>query len=267
MIPMESLLALFRKMYSEHWAYIWGKAEQGCVDCSGAFTYAFRQFGRKCPHGSNAIARTMIAGGMLPVSEARPGMAAFKARSPGESRYDLPEKYRQGGSCCNGDLNDYYHVGLVDEDTGYVLNAKGKNSGFCRDRLTKQNGWDCVARLRDVGYEGQEGEKDLEYTAYVTGGALNLRSGPSIEYKCIERMPAGSEVTVLHEEGEWCYVRYRGRNGYAMKMYLSREKTAPGEAAGQPSGQDNYKEQMRAELLMAREAIDRALQLFSRQDG
>ena len=133
MIPVKSLIELFQTMYREHWRYEWGQHREGCVDCSGAFVYAFEQFGRSLPNGSNAIARGYIVGKMLPVSQAKPGMAAFKAKDPGEEGYALPEKYRKGP-----DLRDYYHIGLVDEDPRYVLNAKGTNYGFCKDKLTEK---------------------------------------------------------------------------------------------------------------------------------
>ena len=125
-------------MYKERWSYIWGRAEKGCVDCSGAFVYAYKQLGHiSIAHGSNAIARRWIVGGMLPLSMAQPGMAAFKAKSPGEDGYDLPERYEQGGASYTGDLMDYYHIGLVDDDPRFVLNAKSSVAGFCRDKLTK----------------------------------------------------------------------------------------------------------------------------------
>ena len=115
------------------------------MDCSGAFVYAFRLLGnRSIAHGSNAIARKYVVE-MLPVSMAKPGMAAFKARVSGDEGYDLPERYRQNGVSYTGDLNDYYHIGLVDSDARYVLNAKGTNYGFSRDPLNGKHGWDYVA--------------------------------------------------------------------------------------------------------------------------
>ena len=42
MIPVHKLIALFQRMYREHWAYKWGSASQGCVDCAGAFVWAYR---------------------------------------------------------------------------------------------------------------------------------------------------------------------------------------------------------------------------------
>ena len=50
---------------------------------------------------------------LLPISQAKPGMIAFKKREPGEEGYNLPDDYLLGGSHYNGDLADYHHVGLV----------------------------------------------------------------------------------------------------------------------------------------------------------
>lgn len=209
------LIAVFQQMYREHWRYEWGKAEKGCVDCSGAFVYAFRQFGLSIPHGSNAIARQYISGEMLPISQAEPGMAAFKAREPGESGYDLPEKYKS-----SGDLRDYYHIGLVDTDPAYVLNAKGTDSGFCRDKISK-GGWDFVAYLKDVDYQ----EDSMELAKVVlpmgaSGSTVNLRRVASRSSDVIAKVPVGSDVSVIADQGQWCQVSWNGKSGYMMSNYL-----------------------------------------------
>ena len=59
------------------------------------------------------------------------------------------------------DPGDVYHVGLVDDDPEYVLNAKGTNSGFCRDSIKS---WDYVAYLKNVSYNK---EADTMQTATV----------------------------------------------------------------------------------------------------
>lgn len=229
-VDASSLIRVFQRMYDEHWEYKWGKSEKGCVDCSGAFAYAFRLFGIKYPNGSNAIARGYTCGGMLPITKAKPGMAAFKARSPGEKGYDLPDKYMPGGASYNGDLDDYYHIGLVDETGKYVLNAKGTNYGFCRDALTAKNGWDYVAYLVDVEYQEKEPGK-VEDSKPVTkalvvlpvgasGRTVNLRGKPSKDGDIIARIPVGSEVNVLCDMGEWCEIQHSPENGYMMSNYL-----------------------------------------------
>ena len=251
-VAVNSLISLFQTMYREHWSYIWGKAERGCVDCSGAFTYAFRQFGISYPHGSNAIARNYTVGKMLPISEAKPGMAAFKARVPGESGYDLPDKYKS-----SGDLNDYYHIGLVDDDPHYVLNAKGEKSGFCRDALTAKNGWDCVAELKYVDYG--EGEK-METNARVvlpagrTGSTVNMRVSPSTADDIVKKVPVGAEITVLDDQGQWCKISYDGKTGYMMSNYV--------EYNGQ-SDDNTLTDDEREQIETALRAIDNASDLIS----
>lgn len=53
----EQLVAEFEVMLTEHWAYAWGAAKEGVVDCSGAFVYAMEQYGLQIAHGSNSIYR------------------------------------------------------------------------------------------------------------------------------------------------------------------------------------------------------------------
>lgn len=150
-IPVRDLIAQFEMMYREHWSYKWGRSERGCVDCSGAFTYVFGQYGISCPHGSNSIARTFIDGDILPTIYAEPGMVAFKVR-PWREEDSGNKWYEQTPG-------DVYHVGLVDEDTRYVLNAKSEKTGFSRDKLSD---WDYVAFLRGVDYSGDASEEGTE---------------------------------------------------------------------------------------------------------
>lgn len=215
-IAVNRLISLFQTMYRERWEYVWGAAKKGCVDCSGAFVYAFGTVGIKYPHGSNAIARSYTVGGLKPITEARPGMAAFKAKEPGESGYALPEKHKNSGV-----LRDYYHIGLVDSDPDYVLNAKGTQYGFCRDKLSRKNGWDFVAYLKDVDYQ----EEKMELAKVVlptgaTGNTVNMRRVPSRSSDIIAKVPVGAEVQVAGDSGQWCQVEYQGKGGYMMSNYL-----------------------------------------------
>lgn len=217
MIRAEALIPLFQRMYREHWSYVWGKAEEGCVDCSGAFVWAFKQLGGSIAHGSNSIARKYIAGELLPLSAAEPGMAAFKVRE-----WSLDES---GNKWYNTPPGDVYHVGLVDEDVHYVLNAKGTKSGFCRDKLTYKNGWDFVARLKDVDYE-TEGEPMQRDEARVvlpdgtSGSTVNMRKAPNKSSELVERVPVGSTVIVLSDQGQWCSVQYGKKVGYMMSNFI-----------------------------------------------
>lgn len=232
MIPLNDLIALFTRMYREHWAYKWGSAQTGCVDCSGAFVWAYRQFGQSIYQGSNRIARSYVAG-LLPVSAARPGMAAFKARKPGQQYYDLPSEYREGGKRYNGDLNDYYHIGLVDSDPRYVLNAQGVKTGFVRSKLS--DGWCAVGYLKAVDYNtnGMDDEMGKNYEAVVDSAndkPVNLRKGPGTAYPVIAAVKDGTRVTVLDEaDGDWAKIDANGKTGYMMRGFL----VADGEAVAE----------------------------------
>ncbi len=225
-IPVDGLIAVFRKMYDERWTYAWGAARQGCVDCSGAFVYAYGRFGQTVPHGSNAIARSCV-GKLLPVSDARPGMAAFKRKKPGQSGYDLPDRYKS-----SPDQNDYYHIGLVDQTGRYVLNAQGEKAGFTRTPVGK---WAFVAELKAVDYaSGASADGDggpvpdptpepapAFGEALVTapsGSLVNVRTKPGGAKQ--DALPIGTAVTVLETRGDWSLVDYH-RQGWMMTRYLA----------------------------------------------
>ena len=155
-IPAMALVRSCQTMWQENWTYVWGAASKGKVDCSGVLVYVYRKHGLKIYHGSNRIARVHVER-LIPIDEALqgglivPGMAAFRSRAPGEARYSLGSQYKPGGRYHNGDLRGYYHVGVVDEDTAYVLNAAGTRNDFERHPL--RDGWSHVARLADVDYD------------------------------------------------------------------------------------------------------------------
>lgn len=259
MISVNALISLFQTMYKERWDYVWGKAEKGCVDCAGAFTYAFSKLGGKIAHGSNTIERRYTRGGLLPIGFAEPGMAAFKAKSPGESGYNLPDKFLPGGASYNCDLTDYYHIGLVDEDVRYVLNAKGEKYGFCRDRLTTQNGWDFVAYLKDVDYGSEEKGDDKAMKATVvlpvgaSGTTVNMRDSASKSAKLITRVPVGTVVDVTQDQGDWCEIYYDGQSGWMMSNYLEYE------GQGGESGGDVITPEEKEKIEKALEEIERQI--------
>lgn len=199
------------------------------ADCSGAFVWAYRQHGLSIYHGSNRIAREYIVE-LLPPSAAKPGMAAFKARKPGEKYYDLPSEYKQGGRHYNGDLNDYYHIGLVDDNPAYVINAQSTQTGVLRSKLS--NGWDCVAWLKAAQYD--EGSRET-MRRQVIGGKLNLREKPDNHSNRIAQIPDGAIVIVDEYGDKWCRVEYNGKHGYAVTQFLA---PVPEEAPEEPDTPD-----------------------------
>lgn len=221
MTPVRKLIEAFQRMNAEHWAYEWGAARTGVVDCSGAFVWAYEQEGESIYHGSNRIARSYVLE-LLPISEAKPGMAAFKARQPGEDYYALPQGYYPGGAQYNGDLNDYHHIGLVDDDPRFVLNGRSVADGFKRNPIT--DGWDYVGYLKNVRYDGTEEVEPVAQTAYVRsndGNPVKLRKDPSTKNPYIDKIPAGTEVQVTEQADGWATViTPDGVRGYMMSQFL-----------------------------------------------
>lgn len=220
-IPVSSLIDDFRLMLSQHWTYREGAAKQGEVDCSGAFVWAFKQHGVSIYHGSNRMARVETVA-LIPINVANivPGMAAFKHRSPGESGYDLPSSYEKGGNYYNGDLSDYYHVGLVDTNTSQVLNAQSTATGFVSSPISQ--GWSHVALLKQVDY-GTDAPADVSTaTVYAANGLpVKLRQTASTSLPYLNKVPVGAKVTLRGQDnGGWTPVTYNGQNGYMMSQFL-----------------------------------------------
>ena len=202
----------------------------GKSDCIGLIIGALRLAGVKWPgtHGSNWAARNAMES-LLRIedgSEMFPGMIVYKARSPGEEGYALPESYKN-----SPDRKDYYHVGVV---TGVepleITHCTGVAGGIKRD--TKQGAWKYGGKLKYVNYE-QDGEKPMQvlYKAKVwadNGYPVRLRTGPGSKYDIIAEVPLGSAVDVLEEtNGAWSTIQFGGQAGYMMRKFLIREEEAP----------------------------------------
>lgn len=221
------LITIFKRMLNEHWTYEWGAAREGCVDCSGAFVYAFKQIGKSIAHSSNAIAREYISGGLMLACNAKPGYAVFKWREPNEN---TPVKYRNDG------LGDIYHIGLLDSDGASVLNAKGEKYGFSSDPLSK---WQYAAPLKGVQYEEVIPDMEPLGTAVVItdSTSLNLRAAMSTKSAIVGKAAKGSTVTVYqtncgYADGHsWAYISADSAIGYVAQEYLyfssSKNTTEP----------------------------------------
>lgn len=141
MIQPSKLIEIFNTMYQQKWKYQWGAARQGVVDCSGAFTYAFRQLGGYMYHGSNTMWRKYTTEkGAIGQIALVPGMAVFRWRKSGKE----PAAYKSDG------LGDFYHVGLF-IGNGEVIDAKSTKYGVVKESVS---GWPYAAKLTGVDYSG-----------------------------------------------------------------------------------------------------------------
>ena len=199
-------------------------------DCSGAVVRACLKYGYRIYHGSNRIAREYVEK-LLPPSEARPGMVAFKSRKPGEKYYDLKDEYKPGHSHYNGDLNDYYHIGCVDSNPAYVINAQSTQTGVVRSKVS--NGWDCVGWLKFT--EGDKTPMDAQ-TMVVTTDKVNLRAAPDKDSARVEWLNKGDVVTVkLAYDNGWDFVAHGNKQGYVMARFLEASEDIPVAPPSTPS--------------------------------
>lgn len=212
MVSKDDLLDLFERMARENWAYAWGAAREGCVDCSGAFVFAYEQLGGPAiAHGSNSILRRSM-GQLLPMSAAQPGYAAVRIRAWSEAE--------AGNRWYGKDPGDVYHIGLVGRD-GKILNAQGTKNGFVE---SEPGTWDGCAPLLDVNYGEEMEDENVLYQAKVVTkeDPLRVRRSP-ISGDVIGNIPRGALVSVLADSGDgWPRVRYGEWVGYASAAYLSR---------------------------------------------
>lgn len=226
MIQAGALIALFRRMLDEHWAYEWGAAREGCVDCSGAFVWAYRQLGASIEHGSNSIAHLRV-GEYVPVSEAKPGYAVFKMRAWRESD--------SGNRWFDQQPGDVYHIGLMG-DNGKVLNAQSTKTGFVASDAA---GWTFAAPLKDVIYK-EDGKMYGNATVSVTSGYLNIREGASARSKVIAKAANGARVNIIREAGGtgWVFGKLEsGEAGYMSSEYLVEDAPESGES-GETGGEE-----------------------------
>lgn len=211
----------------------------GTCDCIGLIIGAIRRAGGAWNgiHGSNYAARYEMRE-LLPVMDAGElnlGEVVYKARMPGQTGYDLPERYG-----ADPDNRDYYHIGVVTAvEPLEITHCTGP--GIVRD--TKLGKWTYRGRLKKVDYDGTEGMDTMVQTATVvadSGYDVKMRSTPSKTDGLYYKVPVGATVQVASVDGEWAKVRYQDRTGYMMVEYLEmdvQEPPASGSSSGSTGGE------------------------------
>ena len=216
-IPVNELISCFERMRDEHWDYCLNSAREGCVDCSGAFVWAYKQFNKTILHGSNSIARLSV-GDLLSISYARPGMVAVKVKDWTDDD-DTNRWY-------DSEPGNVYHIGLVIQNGSEmnVIEAKGAKWGVVQTKL--DNKWKFVAYLDDVDYTQKMEETIMEYkytgSIHLTSGYVHLRSQPSITSKSIAKLYHGEPVEIGDSsQPNWYAIKDEsGNEGYVYSKYV-----------------------------------------------
>ena len=138
--------------------------------------------------------------------------------------------------------------------TGNVVNIR-KGPGTSYDRvemlaagrqvkvLGVENGWYHISWNNSQGYvyqdylavseEGGAAESAAATNASVTGGTVNVRSGPGTNHGRVTIVSAGKRVTVLDKDGDWYHISFDGKTGYIYADYLKPDES-PQAAAPAP---------------------------------
>ena len=184
-IYVNKLIELFKKALNEKWGYIWGAAGETwtqakqdaatremtvkygqqwvgkrVADCSGLFSWAFKELGGYMYHGSNTMWKKycteqgkLTNGKRSDGKELKPGTAVFQCKNS----------------------TDYYHVGLYIGDNT-VIEAKGTASGVV---VSQPSAWTHWGELKGITYDElvesetvytELGERVLKYTSPNTYG-------------------------------------------------------------------------------------------------
>ena len=216
-----------------------GDGSDGTCDCIGLVIGAIRRAGGSWTgtHGSNYAARYEMRE-LLPVTDAGElclGDVVYKARTPGQAGYALPERYKT-----DPDQRDYYHVGVVTAvEPLEITHCTGP--GIVRD--AKLGRWTYRGRLEKVDYDGAEVVENMVQTATVvadSGDDVKMRSTPSKTDGLYYKVPVGATVQVASVDGEWAKVRYQDRTGYMMVEYLemdAQKLPAAGSSSGSAGGE------------------------------
>ena len=238
-ISTAALIEKFQYALSNDWGYIWGTAgekwtearqkalekttdadrESGrkygskwightVADCSGLFSWAFKQLGGTMYHGSDTMYRkyttscgTLKNGKRTDGKELLPGTAVFVYK-------DAKKKYT--------------HVGLY-IGNGWVIEAASTQDGVIKTKVSASK-WTHWGTLKGVDYDMKPEPIPAGY-AKVTGKRVALRSAPTKQASVILRVDTGKEVKLEQPPpSEWDYVSYGGKKGYMMKEFLEEGK-------------------------------------------
>ena len=217
-----------------------GDGSNGVCDCIGLIIGAIRRIGLKWTgiHGSNYAARRQTIGlsKIKSVSDLKLADYVYKARRPGEAKYNLPGRYKSGGSYYNGDLNDYYHVGVVTKlnplnithmtsPTVKVDTALGQWGYHGQIKpLIEAGGTTDTSSQTEIEIPVSEPIASSGKKAVVianSGNFVKMRAQPSTSCRLYEQVPVGATVELVQPGEEWAKISYgRHNNWYMMAKFL-----------------------------------------------
>lgn len=225
LIEVDKFLAAVREIMEEKPQYRkGGSGDDRTCDCIGLIIGAIRRCGGiwKGTHGSNYAARFEVENlrKIGSVNDLKVGDWVFKAWEPTDDGWSLPEAYEY-----HPDQRDYYHVGVVASVAPLQIIHCTTPTVKMDTKLGK---WKYAAEGKKIdmskGGAPMETKKAIvDRPAGVEGETVNLREGPGTKYGRIEKIAFGTEIEVMKDLGEWCYVRAGEHSGYMMSNFILYE--------------------------------------------
>lgn len=272
MISKDKFLEKVQEIANSKPSYELGQdGSDGTCDCIGLIIGAIRRAGGRWPgtHGSNYAARNVMSKLIRQVDAAslERGWLAFKAHGPMDDGYALPDKYRAGGAEYNGDVMDYYHVGVVTSIEPLNITHCTKGGGVDGITVdTRQGDWryagPCVLVTYAADTDSPEGGDTSMETRRATvisqdGNPVKLRPTPSTAKPYLAKVPVGTVVEVMQDAQGWAQIRLpSGQVGYMMAEFIDVSDDDGAPESGQEGSYGNDFEQ---EVIDRLEGLQRTL--------
>lgn len=218
-------------------AYKLGCSDKKQCDCIGMVKYGLRQCGvTLTTSGTNWTIRNQVENirEIKSTADLKKGDVVFKRKAQGDSGYNLPAKYRKGGSAYNGDLNDYPHIGTVksvkplriihmtsptaktDTSIGKWKVAADLKKAYINDEVTL-----TPTVTPDPTPEPAATTEEYAIVVAPTGKWVKMRKEPKTSCRLWEEIPVGAKVKVETHGYEWTKISYgKRKNWYMMTKFL-----------------------------------------------
>lgn len=171
------------------------------------------------------------------------------------------------------------HIGIYTGRGKGALNSSKSKGGVCESKFEGKairGGWnriglwdafdygDVINALLAGGQPDDKGGDATMQTATVTspnGGKVNLRNAPGKHADLVNQLAPGTEVEVVADNGEWCYITSKKGSGYIMREYLVFDDTDTDAAVASPGAPDYLPagdglDDVRAALTNIRDQVD-----------
>lgn len=198
-----------------------GDGSDGTCDCIGLIMGAI---GKKYDvHSTNYFARCQMRtlDSLLDESQLHEGAVVYKSR---RDTSQLNARYQPGGRYCNGDMLDYYHVGVVTGIDPLEIThctKTGTVNGITYDGAIGT--WSHIGDLLDVTMTYTEEGPSMATMMKVyaaNGKPVNVRQRPGTDAPKVGEVNVGEMVTVTEQADGWAKITHGSLTGYMMDKFL-----------------------------------------------